>query len=135
MRNVVDQVKAAFKCPVAATIGFLFGAAIPAGVFRTVHWDLHTNQLLWLVVIGGLAVSAKTVYEWSVEAFRCRVKAIGFVLVLETMMVMTPSVWLGCSFLALLILVNGISASVALTKKMPAKKQSVKNRNRIRLAA
>lgn len=126
--NVVGQIKLAFRCPIAATIGFLFGAAIPCGVFRTVHWDLNANHLLWLVVVGGLAVSAKTVYEWSYSAFGCRVKAIGFVLVLETMMVITPSLWLASTFLLLLVLANGIAASVALTKREPARSVRVRKR-------
>lgn len=125
MKNVAQQVECAFKDRLAASIGFLFGAAIPVGVFRTVHWDIPAgaSPLLWIVVVAGLVVSAKTVYEWGNAAFGCRWKSIGFVGVLETMMVLTPSIWLAACFLALLVVANGVAASVALTRKEPAKRR------------
>lgn len=125
MKNVAQQVEMAFRDRLAASIGFLFGAAVPVGVFRTVHWDIPSGatSLLWIVVVAGLIVSAKTVYEWGTAAFECRWKALGFVGVLETMMVLTPSIWLASCFLALLVIANGVAASVALTRREEKKKK------------
>ena len=125
MKNVSQQVAVAFKDRIAAVVGFLFGAAVPVGVFRTVHWDIPNGAtaLLWIVIVAGLLVSGKTVYEWGIQAFECRWKAIGFVGVLEVMMVLTPNLWLAGFFLGLLVIANGVAASVALTRKAPRKRR------------
>lgn len=73
-------------------------------------------QPLLLMVVGGLVFSAKTVYEWTRTAFHCRYKAVGFVVLLEGVMVLASSQWLTIAALVYLIVINGIGTGVRLGK-------------------
>lgn len=94
--TIVDKVKRAFEpqSRAAAWIGLAWGAFVPAAACAVSHRAIALGEAASsrdhvLAAIGGalglacLAFSAPTVYRWSVEALGSRLKAWGFVVLLE----------------------------------------------------
>lgn len=121
---VVDQVKQAFqpKNRTATCLGFLLGGFVPLASFMVAHHEVnHTvslyAQLSAYLVLGGLLYSAKTVYDWGKLAFRMPIKAIGFVVLLEGIMVYSHIGWLSIASLFYLVGINGIATGCNLSLK------------------
>ncbi len=114
-RSVVGQVRQAMlrQNRLATIIGCLLGGFVPAATWQLTHHEPHDWRLL--IVAGGLLYSAITVYKWGLLAFGMRSKAIGFVAMLEGVMVMSSTVWLSLGALAILIGINAIATAVALS--------------------
>ena len=126
--SVVGQVKTAFarQNRLAAVIGAAAGAIVPIGIFSVAHLEVDWQASLWeqpkmLLVLFGLLYSAKTVYQWGHQAFDDKAKAVGFVVLLEGMMVCSSLRWLAAIALVYLSLINGIASGCQLTKKKVAK--------------
>jgi len=122
--GVVDQVRVAFSPEhrLAAAVGFLLAALVPVAVYTVAHHEVDPGQPLWAqpkvaLVLGGLAFSAKTVYQWARQAFDDWVKAVGFVVLLEGIMVCSSTRWLALAALAYLVLINGAATGCQLTQK------------------
>ena len=77
---------------------------------------LYTQKALYLV-LGGLAYSAKTVWQWGTVAFQNAFKAFGFVVLLEGVMVTSHILWLSITALVYLMAINGIATGCNLTAK------------------
>lgn len=140
--GIVDQVNSAFAPDkkVAGIIGTLFGGIVPTGVYIILHTitysvatikDIAILSSALTISLGGLVVSAITVWKWAVSAFNGdHVKATGFVVFLEGAMALCgnesfgtggyPLTILSFCILGLLILVNGASSAYVLanTKKL-----------------
>lgn len=124
--EVIEAVKVAFqrRNRLAAFWGFIKGGWAPIASFDIVHSQLpkttgNLNSALTVLVVGALLFSAPNVYEWCVAAFKSRAKALGFVVLIEGVMVFDQSVWLAYSALVLLIAINGIQSAcnLAIRKK------------------
>lgn len=124
-RGVIDKVRFAFERE--SRLALLFGIAcagiVPIAVFVTVHSCIDYGRALYLqpsayFAAGGLVFSALTMYLWGVEAFGLRLKAAGWVLLLEGVMVTSTVHWLAYVTLALLASVNGIAAACNFASKM-----------------
>ena len=117
--SAVEQVTRAFAPAqrLAAVMGFLLGGFIPVATFVIVHYEVATYPALWVLVVGGLAYSAISVYKWAKMAFQMIIKAAGFVLLLEGVVTFAHTPALPYVGLAVLIAINGISAAVALQTK------------------
>lgn len=63
---------------------------------------------------GGLLYSAPTVYQWMVRAVGSRVKALGFVVLLEGILVAVQSDLLAYAALALLVAINSVATATRL---------------------
>jgi hypothetical protein len=74
-------------------------------------------QLSTYLVLGGLVYSAKTVYDWGSLAFKLPIKAVGFVVLLEGVMVTAKTPWLGVVALVYLIVINGVATACTLAKR------------------
>jgi hypothetical protein len=103
----------------ATAIGFLLGGFVPLATFMIVHYQLSTTtplylQPLVLMVCGGLVFSAKTVFEWTALAFGSKAKALGFVVLLEGVLLLSTQPGLSLAALAYLVTVNGIATGVRL---------------------
>ena len=103
----------------AMIIGCIFGGFVPLAVYMLVHFELSFtgNWLLQpklFLVLGGLIYSAKTVVQWGKMAFRDTAKAIGFVALIEGVLVMSSTPWLSICALVLLVAVNAIATGVTL---------------------
>lgn len=113
--NVIAQIRAASKSPAALLVGALLGGFVPVASFVVAHyewaafWTLQT-----LLVAGGLAYSAKTVYQWGKLAFQCGYKAAGFVVLVEGTMVLSATPWLSFAALAFLVGINATATGCTL---------------------
>jgi hypothetical protein len=67
--------------------------------------------------LGGLVYSAKTVWQWGTVAFQNAFKALGFVILLEDVMVTSHIPWLSITALVYLMAINGIATGCNLTWK------------------
>ena len=93
-------------------VGIALGAFVPLASYTLVHVD--GRREVWILVAGGLVYSALTVYKWAERAFTYRMKAIGFVVLLEGVMTFTRVEWLGLAGLAILMGLNAWSAAASL---------------------
>lgn len=116
--NPVDQAKQVFRKGnrFAALFGFVLGGFVPIASYTLIHQEATDRPLLWILIAGGLIYSAISVYTWAKLAFKYTLKALGFVVLLEGIMTFSQTAWLALSGLAILIVLNGISAALTLQK-------------------
>lgn len=121
--SVTDQLKVALRNPVALVMG-LFAGYVPLAIYEIAHHDmdptLWKRTILWTIVAGGLIFSAKTVYDWGKQMFCLPVKAGGFVILLEGVMISSSILpvgiqWLAVIALVILMFVNAISTAYNLS--------------------
>lgn len=99
-----------------AFLGLALGAFVPLASYSIVHIEVARRPQLWVLVAGGLAYSAISVYTWAVQAFHYRLKALGFVVLLEGTLTFCTILWLSLSGLAILMILNAITAATTLQK-------------------
>lgn len=120
--GIVDQTLIATrKENLGATFGgFLLGGIVPFVSYMVAHHDMVS---FWdpkmLLVLGGLVFSFYTVNKWGQAAFQSKLKALGFVVLIEGTMVFSSIAWLSIVALVFLVVINGIATGVnlALAKK------------------
>lgn len=120
--GIVDQVTLALKpnTRVATFLGFLLGGFVPLASYVVAHFEIDRSEPFYtqsasLLVLGGLMFSAMTVYSWAQLAFKRAAKSVGFVVLLEGVMIMAHTEWLAWSALAYLVAVNGIATGCTLS--------------------
>jgi len=119
--GVIGQVRSAMGNPVALFLGALFGGFVPVGSHHLAHYEARGFDIAALLVVGGLIYSAKTVYQWGKLAFECPWKAIGFVVLVEGIMVASKTPWLSFAALAYLVVINAMATGCQLAlRDMPA---------------
>ena len=123
--EVIETVKTAFKRSnrLAALWGFVKGGWAPAASFILVHHEIAAALakdasftqpkvlVLSALVVGALLFSAPNVYQWCKAAFNSAAKAVGFVVLLEGVLVFSGTEYLVWSALGLLIAINGIQSA------------------------
>ena len=117
--GVVAQVRRAFASGnrLAAVVGLLLGGFVPLAVYVVAHGESGTfkgHERAWLLVAGGLVYSALTVFEWARLAFTSVPKSVGFVVLVEGVMVTSTTHWLALTALGYLIGINGIGTACTL---------------------
>jgi len=119
--GVIGQIRQAFSTGnrLAATVGLLLGGFVPAAVSTIAHGpasaSFEGHEIAWALVAGGLVYSAKTVFEWASLAFTNKPKALGFVLLLEGVMVTGSAPhWLQVAALAYLVAINATATACTL---------------------
>ena len=124
--GVVAQVRRACSPGnrLAAAIGLLLGGFIPLAVYVVAHVEAVPLSTItvgtsgpWALVFGGLAYSAKTVFEWGKLAFTSAFKATGFVVLVEGVAVTSHTHWLGIAALCYLIAINGTATACTLGRQ------------------
>jgi hypothetical protein len=95
-----------------ALFGFALGGFVPLASYTLIHQEVSKRPALWALVAGGLVYSAVSVYTWGVTFFQYRLKAAGFVVLLEGTLTFCSIRWLCLSGLSILIVLNGISAAI-----------------------
>ncbi len=107
--NPLAQLRAARHKPIAALIGATAGL-VPVGVYEVGHYELTSWSPLEcpkaVIVYAGLLFSALTVLGWSASMFGSKVKALGFTLLLEGIMMTSSAAWLTAIALTYLVLIN-----------------------------
>jgi hypothetical protein len=121
-RGIVAQTRAALRPGnlVGTLLGGTLGAFVPTAVYVVAHHELDASRPLWrqfgsLLVLGGLAYSATNVFSWGRLAFRSPVKAAGFVVLLEGVLVGSSTHWLSLAALAVLAGINAIATGAILS--------------------
>jgi len=117
--GAVEQMKRAFAAGnrLSAFMGVILGGFIPIAVYALVHFEVADQPALWVMVVGGLAFSAISVFKWAESAFHIVLKALGFVVLLEGTVTFASQRWLSLAGLAILVTINSVSAAVALQAK------------------
>lgn len=124
---ILKEVRAAAGNKTALLGGILLGGYIPFSVYWLMHREAPASVPLCelagqpvvfahLLVLGGLAYSAKTVYQWGRAVFADRFKAVGFTLLVEGILTFGHSDCLIFPALGILILINGIAACTRLAE-------------------
>lgn len=121
-RGIVAQTRAALRPQslLATLLGGVLGAFVPIAVWVVAHREVNPALPLWrqfgsLLVAGGLAYSATNVFSWGRLAFRSPVKAAGFVVLLEGVLVGSSTHWLSLAALAVLAGINAIATGAILS--------------------
>ncbi len=113
--SVLAQLRTAFTGhPLAFLVALPFGGFVPLAVWCLTHleaiqpWD-------WPLIAGGTLFSSLTVIQWGQRILLNTAKAIGFAVLVEGVMIAAQTIWLSLLALCLLIVINSIACSVALT--------------------
>jgi len=122
----IAQLRSIIRHPGAGLLGALLGGFVPVTGYITAHYghmlvyrgdDLHLAHWAnprWVVVLGCLGFSAKSVYQWALAAFCDAFKAGGFVALVEGALLLAPLPELAYVALAYLVAINMLSAGSAL---------------------
>ncbi len=119
-KGVVECVRKALRPEnrLATFIGSVLGGFVPVSCFVLAHIEIakefYTDPKTFLL-LGGLVFSAKTVYQWGKMAFRDGSKALGFVLLIEGVMVFAATGWLSQLALGLLVVINAVATGATLS--------------------
>jgi hypothetical protein len=121
--SVIDQTRIAFSVSaIGSVVGIVLGSAVPLTTFMIAHYEWKDWWSIYsLLVIGGLAFSAKTVFKWGKDAFRDAYKALGFILLIEGVMVFSDIRWINLLSLSILIGINAVSTGANLVLKPQTK--------------
>lgn len=131
--DIVTQLEIAARNPHAAAIGAVIGGLVPWFGRTLAHAEIPSTwaagqrglSLAMLVVVLGCAVfSGLSVYKFGMAAFKDPRKALGFVLALEGVMLVSHGLTSGAA-LAVLILINAVSngSMIALARDATRKQQ------------
>jgi hypothetical protein len=131
--DVVTQLEVAFRNPGAAAIGALIGGLIPWFGRTLAHgeiqsaWSAGNHPLamaMILVVLGCGCFSGLSVYKFGHAAFGDARKALGFVLALEGVMLVSHGATSAVA-LAVLVLINAVAngAVIALARDATRRRQ------------
>jgi hypothetical protein len=123
--SVIDQTRIAFSVSVIGSItGLILGSVVPTTTYMISHYEWKEWLSIYTVlVVGGLAFSAKTVFLWGKSAFRDTAKALGFVTLVETAMIFSHIRWVNLLGLSILVGINAVATGANLVIK-PEKKPS-----------
>lgn len=102
---------------IIAAIGAAF---LPVASFQLAHGEAQQNPLIWLLVGSALAFSLPSLVKWvnSWSPSKYQIKAVGFAVLLEASMIFSQTAWLSYAGLAILIIINALSAWTLATKKI-----------------
>ena len=136
--DVVTQLECAIRRPQATLIGALVGGLVPWFARTLAHdqlpaaWSSGSQGLAMVmlaVVLGCAVFSAITVYKFGRATFGDTRKALGFVLAIEGVMLVSTGVTSTVA-LAVLILINALAngSSIALAREATCKKREASAR-------
>ena len=131
--DVVTQLECAIRRPQATLIGALVGGLVPWFARTLAHDQLPASWaagntglslVMLAVVLGCACFSAITVYKFGRATFGCARKALGFVLAIEGVMLVSTGVTSAVA-LAVLIAINALAngSSIALAREATCKKR------------
>lgn len=118
--SIMEQIAVLKNNLFAAIVGIILGGLMAYLVFRINHGvfggdgqgelDLTAHGItMGVFMVGGLVVSAITVWHWMHQTFHHAWKATGFVLITEGVMTFSSQLDIVYTCLAVLVFINGIS--------------------------
>ena len=94
-----------------ATIGAALGAFIPCASYQLSRHECASYPWMWVLVAGGFLFSSFTVFDWAKTAFGHSVKAFGFVILTEGVLVLCHTEWLSIGGLIILAALNATATA------------------------
>ena len=115
-RSIVEQVRSATRegHRLAMACGGVLGEFVPITTYILAHGEVAADPRKWTLVAGGLLFSATSVFEFGREAFRSILKAFGFVVLVEDVMIWSATEPLSLAALAILVAINAIATGTNL---------------------
>ncbi len=101
---------------VGQVIAAIAAAFLPVASYVLAHSETARNPWMWPLIAAGLVFSAPTLADWAERWCKHKVKAWGFTILLEGVMIFAASVWLSLTGLAILVAINGHAAWNAAAK-------------------
>jgi hypothetical protein len=101
---------AAHRRTVGQGIAAIAGAFLPVASYVLSHQEVQAQPAKWGLVVAALAFSAPTLATWAQRWCRSPVKAWGFTILLEGVMVFSSTQPLGWAGLGILVAINCHSA-------------------------
>lgn len=133
--SIISQIRALRSKDnwLAFVVGGLIGSFVPVAVFSLNHHVLgETHSLVaaireggerWALlglILAGAVFSAKSVFGWGLSAFAGDwVKALGYCVLIEGVMVLSPLEWLRVVAMVYLVLINVIATGANLMEVEP----------------
>jgi len=133
--SIISQIRALRSKDnwLAFLVGGLIGSFVPVAVFALNHHVLgETHSLVaaireggerWCLlglILAGAVFSAKSVYGWGLSAFAGdRIKALGYCVLIEGVMVLSPLEWLRVVAMVYLVAINVIATGSNLMEVEP----------------
>lgn len=135
--DIVTQLECAIRRPQATLIGALVGGLVPWFARTLAHeevphaWSAHRTlaMVMIAVVIGCAIFSGLTVYKFGCATFGDKRKAIGFVLAIEGVMLVSQGATSTVA-LVVLILINALAngSSIALARDATCRRKEADDR-------
>ncbi len=138
MKSVISQIQSA--CANGnrrwALVGFIIGGIIPALTFCIDRYEVKSTSPLYAqvavyLVLGGMAFSAKTVYQWTKAAYHDMIKAIGTVVIIEGVMIFSENLTFAVVSLIFLVAINGTATACNLVSDWRSEQDEVKQAQRV----
>lgn len=102
----VPKLHAAERRTIGQFIAALAAAFLPIASYVISHFEARTVPLMWALVLAALTFSAPTLAEWAQRWCKSQLKAWGFTVLLEGVMVFSTTTWLGYAGLLVLVVIN-----------------------------
>lgn len=112
-RDVIGQVRTAWRSPAALSVGAAMGGFVPVATFTLAH-DGGLTPLLWVILGAGSAFSLVKVIGVAEQVFRSRAQGTMFAVLLEGVALAAPQLWLARGALGFLVLINAVALGCGL---------------------
>jgi VIT1/CCC1 family predicted Fe2+/Mn2+ transporter len=112
------KVSAAQKRTIGQFVAALASGFLPIASFVIAHHEAGQQPMLWLLVAAALAFSAPSVASWAKKWCGHEVKAWGFTILLEGVLVFAHHEALSIAGLAMLVMINAANAWSLAAKKV-----------------
>jgi hypothetical protein len=121
--TIVFQVRQAFlpQNRLAASLGALLGGLVPLASYTIAHNEYDATkpwyQIASWIVAACLLYSSTSVYQWGKLAFKSGVKSLGFVVLMEGILIASRTEWLAIACLVYLVAINAVATGCNLVVK------------------
>lgn len=106
----VPKLRATERRTIGQFIAAVAASFLPVASYVLSHVEAKAAPLMWALVLSSLTFSAPTLAEWAQKWCKSPVKAWGFTVLLEGVMVFSETTYLGYAGLAILVVINCYAA-------------------------
>jgi hypothetical protein len=114
------KINAAQKRTIGQVMAAVASGFLPIASFVLAHYESKTQPMLWILVAAALMFSAPTLAKWAEKWCGSQVKAWGFTVLLEGVMVASHTEWLSYAGLVILVVINATNAYGLAARKQVA---------------
>ncbi len=113
------KISAANKRSIGQLSAAVASGFLPIASYMMAHVEAKANPILWVLVAAALAFSAPTLAGWATKWCGGKVKAWGFTVLLEGVLVASTTGWLSMTALTILVVINASNAWELAARKEP----------------